>query len=392
VDDEEIHTVRRIFEAVASGKGFRSVERMLESEGVRGPKSVRYPDSSSRWNRVTLRSIVLNDLYRPHTHEEVKELVPSEAAAALDPQKRYGIWRFGKRRTEKDWEERHDAQIPGNPVAVAVPDSGIPREVVDAARAYIEDNRRPSNAGRRVWELSGGMVRCSKCGCAMEISSARGRRKDRSYFYYRCTARYNRGREACANNRHHRAEELEARAWTLLSGYLKNPEKICAGLERMIDEEREALRSDPTREAREWVQKAAEADRKISRFQDMAAEGLISFEQLRVKLASQEAARKTAERELEALSRASKRIEQLERDRDTLMNGYAEAIPQRLESLGAEGRHHLYRILKARFVAEPEGNLEATGVLMIGSLAGESGFSETANTSWRACTRSTSRC
>ena len=55
VDDEEIHTVWRIFEAVASGKGFRSVERMLESEGVRGPKSVRYPDGSSRWNRVTLR-------------------------------------------------------------------------------------------------------------------------------------------------------------------------------------------------------------------------------------------------------------------------------------------------------------------------------------------------
>jgi site-specific DNA recombinase len=194
VDDEEMRVVRRIFGAVASGEGFRGVERMLKSEDVRGPKSVRYPDGSPRWNRVTLRNIILNDLYRPHTYEEAKELVSPEAASTLDPKKRYGIWRFGKRRTEKDWEEGQDAQIPGNPVAVAVPDSGVLREVVDAARAYIEDNRRPSNAGRRFWELSGGMVRCSECGCAMEISSARGSKKDRSYFYYRCGVRYNRGR------------------------------------------------------------------------------------------------------------------------------------------------------------------------------------------------------
>lgn len=62
----------------------------------------------------------------------------------------------------------------------------------------------------------------------------------------------------------------------------------------------------------------AEADCKISRFQDVAAEGLITFEQLRAKLASQEEARKTAERELETFSRLSERIEQLERGRDAL--------------------------------------------------------------------------
>jgi chaperonin cofactor prefoldin len=59
----------------------------------------------------------------------------------------------------------------------------------------------------------------------------------------------------------------------------------------------------------------------------MAAEGLIIFEQLRTKLASQEEARKTAERELEALSRLSEPIEQLERDREALMNCYVGAIP-----------------------------------------------------------------
>jgi len=160
------------------------------------------------------------------------------------------------------------------------------------------------------------------------------------------------------------------------------------GLERMIDEERSALRGDPTREAREWARKMAEADHKISRFQDMAAEGLITFEQLRTKLASQEEVRKTADRELEALSRLSERIEQLERDRDALMNGYAGAIPERLDSLGPEGRHRLYKTLKLGFVADPEENLEATGVFVIGNSASRVSVSETANTSLLDGTRS----
>jgi site-specific DNA recombinase len=164
VDDVEMRVVRRIFEAVASGKGIYGVERMLKSEGVRGPKSVKYPAGASHWSRVTLRNIILNDLYRPHTYEEAKELVSPEAAATLDPENRYGIWRFGKRRAEKEWEGGLDAQMPNEPVAVAVPESGIPRATVDAARMCIEGNRRPSNAGHRFWELSGGIIRCSECG------------------------------------------------------------------------------------------------------------------------------------------------------------------------------------------------------------------------------------
>jgi hypothetical protein len=160
------------------------------------------------------------------------------------------------------------------------------------------------------------------------------------------------------------------------------------GLERMINEERSSLRGDPAREGREWARKMVEADRKISRFQDMAAEGLITFEQLRTKLASQEEARKTAERELEALSRISERVEQLERDRGALMNGYAGAIPQRLDSLGPEGRHRLYKTLKLEFVADPEENLEATGVFVIGNPASRTSVSETANTSLLDYTRS----
>jgi hypothetical protein len=39
---------------------------------------------------------------------------------------------------------------------VPVPESGIPREWVDAAREAIKDNQRQSANGDRFWELSGG--------------------------------------------------------------------------------------------------------------------------------------------------------------------------------------------------------------------------------------------
>jgi site-specific DNA recombinase len=49
-------------------------------------------------------------------------------------------------------------------IAVPVPDSGIPRDLIEAARAAIEGNRRPAHAGRRFWELTGGIAHCGEYG------------------------------------------------------------------------------------------------------------------------------------------------------------------------------------------------------------------------------------
>ena len=44
---------------------------------------------------------------------------------------------------------------------VPVPDAGIPREVVEAARQMLKDNtRKHSGAAERSWELCGGLLRC----------------------------------------------------------------------------------------------------------------------------------------------------------------------------------------------------------------------------------------
>lgn len=79
-------------------------------------------------------------------------------------------------------------------MAVPVPDSGIPRQWVMAARASIEGNQWFSNAVHRVWELTGGVIRCAECGRAMGTNRIASRGRS----YYRYTGHYNGGLEKSA--------------------------------------------------------------------------------------------------------------------------------------------------------------------------------------------------
>jgi site-specific DNA recombinase len=115
-----------------------------------------------------------------HTYDETKALVSPEVAARLDPSRLYGIWWHNRTMTKitqvsaigqngKEYARR--AECVPKPreewVAVPVPDSGVPREWVDTAREAIRDNRVPSSAGHRFWELSGGILRFGGCGNGM---------------------------------------------------------------------------------------------------------------------------------------------------------------------------------------------------------------------------------
>ncbi len=99
----------------------------------------------------------------------------------------------------------------------------------------------------------------------------------------------------------------------------------------------------------------AEVDRKRGGFQDMAAEGLITFDELRVKLAELEDTREAAERELEALRGCQEEIEELERDRDALVAFWFDALPEDLDRLTSEQRNDLYCILHLEVTPRVEG-------------------------------------
>ena len=94
VDEEKMAVVHRIFRMVgAEGAGIYSVHKILEREGVTAPGGGKY------WDKRAVKRWILDDAYRPHTHEEISRLVRPEVAARLDPQKSYGVWWFNRRRT-----------------------------------------------------------------------------------------------------------------------------------------------------------------------------------------------------------------------------------------------------------------------------------------------------
>jgi hypothetical protein len=149
-------------------------------------------------------------------------------------------------------------------IAVPVPDSGIPREVADAARTTIANNKPASSNGERFWELSGGILHCGECGLRMRTNVTR--KCGKRYFYYLCR-RHHEERDECSNRKCFRADKVEPEVWGLVSGLLQNPEQLRSDLERMIELERDGLRGDPDLEARTWLEKLDEVDRKRSRFQ-----------------------------------------------------------------------------------------------------------------------------
>jgi chemotaxis regulatin CheY-phosphate phosphatase CheZ len=151
------------------------------------------------------------------------------------------------------------------------------------------------------------------------------------------------------------ARKVEPLIWEFVSELLKDPAHIRRGLERMITQQREGAKEDPLCEAKTWTEKLAEAGNKRSRYQDMAAEGLITFTELRAKLANLQKTQETAERELEALRNQREHLEELEKDRDALLESWADMVPTGLESLSGVERNKVYRMLNLLVTPTPEG-------------------------------------
>ncbi len=372
VDEESMPVVRRIFEMVASGSSLNSVAERLSREGV------RVPYSRSRgvkwWNVTFIRNgIIKDDVYRPHTYEEIAALVTPEVAAKLDPQKRYGVWWFNRRKSKttqvsvpdgngRRYKKRTKYVLRPREewIAVPVPDSGVPREVADAARASIKDNRAASKAGRRFWELSGGFVRCGLCGYFMKAHTiAKSGRP--TYFYYTCRTKHRKGVEACSNSKNQAAAKIETRVWKAISELLKDPEQLRADLDAMIELERNSTGSDLGKETKLWTDKLAEVDRKRARYQEMAADDLITFDELRLRLSELDSTRAIAKREIEALRNREERIAELEKNRDNLLASLMSIAPEALDALTSQERRQLYTMLKLQAYTYPDGSLEIGG-------------------------------
>src|SRR5215211_4455861 len=93
VDTEQMQLVKHIFYMVGmEGYSIRGVKQAFEREGL------LTPDGKRNWATAFIRGCISDDVYKPHTYQEVEPLVSTEVATRLDPEKRYGIWWFNRER------------------------------------------------------------------------------------------------------------------------------------------------------------------------------------------------------------------------------------------------------------------------------------------------------
>jgi hypothetical protein len=223
-----------------------------------------------------------------------------------------------------------------------------------AAREAIKDNQRVSNCGRRFWELTGGVLRCAGCGYAMGTNFI----IDRGIGYYRCSRRYRLGVNACSQSKTLRAVETEALVWGFVSGVLKDPARLELGLNEMIEQEKALVSRGPADDSEAWLKKLAKLEVQEERLLDLYLESKLEMDRYEKRLAQINQSRSAVEKELERIKDRVARVDQLERDRDAVLNDYCRIVPEQLDALEPEERNRIYKMLDLTVLADENGSLE----------------------------------
>jgi hypothetical protein len=289
--------------------------------------------------------MICNDVYRAHGRGELERLVEAgnlspEVLAGLERDQRYGIAWYNRTRWERTPDGEKAVRVTPNErgdwIAVPVPDAGVPREWVDAARAATKDNVRSSCADQRSWELKG--VLFCPCGCRMVPYNSR--RGGKRYHYYAC-GRYRReGPAACEHRKNWPADSLEGATRRYVLGLLRDPEVLRRQVRQSLQDEIAALRN-PESKIRAWAGRLSEVDRVRLAYQRQQAEGLMTLEELRAHLRDLDGRRAEAERELDALRDVRRRVDELRAYSD-LVDGYLRDLPHLLHGRDEAVREHTH--------------------------------------------------
>ncbi|HET7271557.1 MAG TPA: recombinase family protein [Rubrobacter sp.] len=340
VEDGEAVVVRKIFLMAASGTSLNGIASALEREGVptpRGERGAKGSGDGHTWSRAVLRQMILSDSYLPHASTDLEALVERgnldrAVLERLRDDKHYGVWWFNRVGVETYYEDgekrRRFWEDPQSEwIAVPIPAAGVPRGHAEEARRTMLNNRAHSNAGRRFWELSGGILYCP-CGRRMAAHTAP--RKGNASFYYVCGLRRSNHGTCEHGVRYHRAEETERKVRALVLGFLSQPEEIRRRAEEYVESERGRL-SRVGRDLSGWEGRLADTERRRSALIDLAADGTISHEDLRTKLSGLNAEREAIKPEIEALREGSEELERLE-DLPQFAESLARDLPHLIDS------------------------------------------------------------
>jgi DNA repair exonuclease SbcCD ATPase subunit len=121
---------------------------------------------------------------------------------------------------------------------------------------------------------------------------------------------------------------------------------------------------DPEKEMNAWLNKLSELDQERRGYQRLAARGHMTDEELDEAMSELEESRQTGKRELEALEGRNKVIEDLEKDRDAILEAYARMVREELDTLSLEDRQRIYKMLRLRVTLHPDQPMTVTGAFV----------------------------
>jgi len=347
IDEATMPVVRRIFKLYGvEGHSLHQVKRALEADGIRTAGTTKNPGGSKYWNVSNIRRIILHDVYKPHTYQEIEPLVSPDVATKLVPNKLYGISWYNRRggvTNEKGRRTRGAEKPREDHIAVPIPDSGIPRGWVDSARSRLKDSSRPSKADNKFWELSGHAF----CACGRKLVSRVTGGQGHRYHYYVCSRYARDGKEACPHGGWWNAQKLERRVFRALSEVAGTPDLVREQFQDWIDEERSKLR-DLERDVSGWCMQLDDAARRREKYQEMFAAEAMSLDELKTKLAELDQRKAVVERELDRATNSEQRIGELERLQAGTLTGWL-AIQ---EAKGEEILRDFYRDTQLKVVTD----------------------------------------
>lgn len=334
IDPDTAPIVRRIFDMVGvQGLTLYAVADILNREGIPSP-------TGKTWTRPVLRSMLLNDVYTGTWYYNRRKVKRSREAGTYRRKTKTKI------KPKEEW------------LSVPVPDIGIPRPVVEAARQAVLSNRRSSRAADRTWELDSGLLRC-ECGrhmCPRTIHNP----GEKPRLYYICGS-YNVRPRPCSAVKHYRAELVEETVAAMVEPLISDPDRLVAHVNERIEQERRRLgrvSQDGTRIA-DRIQKL---DNMRRGYQRQAAEDLITIDELKAALAEIEDERTQLTDMLTNAQNAAEHIAQMEREAKIIIGMYAGRLAA-FRNLQPEQRQEVYRRLGIKATIDRNGVLTVDGNL-----------------------------
>jgi site-specific DNA recombinase len=254
VDPDRMPYVRGIFEKAAAGDSLYGIVQHLTKVGAPTPKC-------GKWHASTVRGIIKSDTYLGKFYwgkQRAKTTMTSVVENGVKTYKRNVVT---EERPRSDWIE------------VSVPESGIPAETVARARDSLQGNvKSVSKSDGRVWELSGGVSKCSECGRHMIAHTTLNSAK-KSYHYYRCS---NRESVACSNRKNYPAGQLEKMVMDVIVNTFQPDtwklfvDDLC---DRGLEDLRRLHRSDPEKTRETLVGRMLDLEKKLGRARELFIDG-----------------------------------------------------------------------------------------------------------------------